>query len=111
MTSSGGQTAAAKSQTWTVGILAGGGVVVAVLSSAIAYITSTLASISWWKILIGFGTAILALVVPITASALMKLRRRDLSAILEGSGRAINARMRLTNRIARVFTHRPDRFP
>ncbi len=39
-----------------------------------------------------------------------KLRRRDLSAILEGSGWAINARMRLTRAQARYFTERPP-FP
>jgi len=40
--------------------------------------------------------------------ALIKLRRRDLSAILEGSGWAINARMRLTRRQSRFFTQRPS---
>ena len=42
--------------------------------------------------------------------AWLKLRRRDLSAILEGSDWGINARMRLTHSQALEFTHRPD-FP
>jgi hypothetical protein len=40
--------------------------------------------------------------------AFVKLRRRDLSAILEGSGWGINARMRLTHQQSRFFTERPD---
>ena len=45
--------------------------------------------------------------LPTAIVAILKLRRRDLSAILEGSGWAINARMRLTFKQAHVFTCRP----
>jgi hypothetical protein len=51
---------------------------------------------------------ILALVVPATISAYYKLSKRDLSAILEGSGWGVNARMKLTKKQASTFTHRPD---
>ena len=91
----------------TGGMLAGGGLAIAALGSAVAFITSTLADTAWWKILVGLGAAVLAVVLPASVLAVMKLRRRDLSAVLAGTGWAINARMRLTWRQARMFTRRP----
>ncbi|MCK4602316.1 MAG: hypothetical protein KAU28_07605, partial [Phycisphaerae bacterium] len=92
------------------GLLMGGGVAIAALGSAFAYTTKALADVAVWKILIGIGIAILAVILPTSIVAFVKLRRRDLSAILEGSGWAINSRMRLTRRQGRSFTHRP-RYP
>ncbi|MDY7010672.1 MAG: hypothetical protein SVV80_07960 [Planctomycetota bacterium] len=89
------------------GLLMGGGVAVAALGSAFAYISKTLAGIEPWKIFLGIGIAILAVMLPTIIVAMLKLRRRDLSAILEGAGWAINARMRLTRRQSRFFTRKP----
>jgi len=90
------------------GLLMGGGVAIAALGSAVAYITKTVAQIEhWWKILVVIGAAVLAVMLPVSVLAFLKLRRRDLSAILEGSGWAINARMRLTFRQGRTFTRQP----
>jgi len=89
------------------GLLMGGGVAVAALGSAAAYIGKTLAGVAWYKIVLGLLAAALAVVLPSSIVAFLKLRRRDLSAILEGSGWAINARMRLTFRQGRFFTQRP----
>ncbi|MHC4985114.1 MAG: hypothetical protein ACYTFO_03055, partial [Planctomycetota bacterium] len=89
------------------GMVMGAGVALAALGSALAYITQTLAETSWWAILIAIGGAVLTVLVPTTVVAYMKLAKRDLSAVLEGSGWAINARMRLTRRLGRVFTQRP----
>jgi len=89
------------------GLLMGGGVAIAALGSAIAYITKTIADIGKITLLIGLLAAVLAVIVPTSLVAFLKLRRRDLSAILEGSGWAINARMRLTRRQRRYFTQRP----
>jgi len=91
------------------GMLLGGGVAVAALSSAAAYVTNTIANIGPGKIIVTLIIAALAVVIPTSAMAIWKLRSRDLSAILEGSGWAINARMRLTFRQANVFTERPMR--
>ena len=88
-------------------LLMGGGVAVAALGSALAYITKTLAGMALWHVLAGIATAVLIVMIPLSIMAFVKLRRRDLSAILEGSGWAINARMRLTRRQARFFTRRP----
>jgi hypothetical protein len=93
----------------TAGMIAAGGVAVAAVSSALAFITKTLAEIAWWQILIGFGSAALAVVIPASISAFFKLRKRDLSSIIEASGWAVNARMRLTYRQSRFFTHSPGK--
>jgi F0F1-type ATP synthase assembly protein I len=92
------------------GMLLGAGVALAAVGSALAYITKTLADTRWWAILIGLGVAVLLVILPTVVIALLKLRKRDLSAILEGSGWAVNARMRLTFKQSRFFTARP-RYP
>ena len=89
------------------GLLMGGGVAVAALGSAVAYITKTLEDVDGWKIALTIALAVLAVLLPVAIIGLVKLRKRDLSAILEGSGWAINARMRLTLRQGRFFTQRP----
>jgi hypothetical protein len=92
------------------GWLAGGGIAVAALGSSGAFVIKTLAGMSVWTILGGISSIALAILLPILLVAWLKLRRRDLSAILEGSDWGINARMRLTHSQALEFTHRPD-FP
>jgi len=89
------------------GLLMGGGVAVAALGSAVAFITKTLADVVAWKIAVGIAAAVSAVMLPTSIIASIKLRRRDLSSILAGAGWAINARMRLTRRQGRFFTQRP----
>ncbi len=88
------------------GMLLGGGVAVAALLSAMAYVGKVVVE-NPLAILLGVAGAILVLVLSTTIRAFLKLRQRDLSAILEGTGWAINARMRLTQRQALTFTARP----
>jgi hypothetical protein len=92
------------------GLVLGAGVALAALGSAAAYITKTLAQTSWLAIVISVLAAVLLVMVPITVVAFMRLRKRDISAILEGSGWGINTPMRLTHRQARFFTQKP-RYP
>ena len=88
------------------GLLLGGGVAVAALLSAIAYVGRVVVE-NPLAILLGVAGATLLLMLPTTIRAFLKLRQRDLSALLEGTGWAINARMRLTQRQALTFTVRP----
>ena len=88
-------------------LLMGGGVAVAALGSSLAYITNTFAGPNIWKLFVGIGGAVVAVMLPTVILAIVKLRRRDLSALLEGSGWAVNARMRLTRRQARFFAEKP----
>ncbi len=91
----------------TGGVLAGGGIALAALGSSGAFVISTLAGMSAWTILATIGALSQVILLPILAVAWVKLRRRDLSSILEGSGWGINARMRLDRRQADTFTLRP----
>ena len=86
------------------GLLAGGGIALAALGSSAAFVVKTFASLTWQSTLAGVLAAVAAVAVPASLVAHLKLRRRDLSAILEASGWAINARMRLTRRQADYFT-------
>ncbi len=105
----GGQPQAAKQQQSNTGsLLLGGGMAVAGLGASFAYITKTLSGLAWWKILLGLGGAVMAVIIPTCIIAFLKLKRRDLSSIIEGSGWAVNARMRLSFRLGRFFTrHMP----
>ncbi len=85
-------------------ILVGASFSIAALSSAFAFITKTLAGLAAWQILTAVLLAAAAVLVPTAVIAGIKLRRRDLSAILEGCGWAINARMRLNRRQRKQFT-------
>jgi len=91
----------------SAGLLAGGGIAVAALGSSVAFITKTLASLSWLELVGSLLILLAAVIVPATLVAFLKLRSRDLSSILEGSGWGINARMRLTRKQAGTFTHFP----
>jgi hypothetical protein len=93
------------------GSVAGAGLVVAAMTSAIAFITSSLSGVPWWHILIGVASAILAVAVPALVVGLIKLSRRDLSVILEGTKWAMNSPMRLTRRQGRFFSRRAPRRP
>ncbi len=88
-------------------MLAGGGVALAAIGSSLAYITKTVLDYGVLKSLGGLLAALVAVLIPIAVLAAIKLRQRDLSSILEGSGWAINARMKLTNVQARHFTQEP----
>ncbi len=89
------------------GAMIGAGLAIAALGSAMAYITKSLSQVHWWQVLVGVACAIIAVMLPTSIVAFMKLRKRDLSAILEGAGWAINARMRLTRKLGVFFTNRP----
>ena len=79
----------------------------AAIGSSLAFVLKTLASLTVSKILIGFLSLFLAFFIPAALVAYIKLRNRDLSAILEGNTWGINARMKLTSAQAKKFTQAP----
>ncbi len=88
-------------------MLAGGGLAIAAIGSSLAFVLKTLATLTISKILIGFLSLFLAFFIPAALVAYIKLKNRDLSAILEGNTWGINARMKLTSAQAKQFTQSP----
>lgn len=92
--------------------LAGGAIVAgfSALGSSFAFMASTVAEsrVQWWHLL-AVAVAVLAVVlVPTVIIAWFKLRRQNLSAILEASGWAINAPMRFTRSLRRLIVEKPS---
>ena len=92
------------------GMLMGVGIAFAALSSALAFICKTLADMSALSLLISFLCVLALLLTPILLLALIRLRRQDLSSLLEGNGWAINARLRLSRAQRKSFS-RGGTFP
>jgi len=88
------------------GLVVGLSVSVAAIGSAFAFITKTLTAMSGTQVLLGVAGAALVVLVPVFLTATLRLRRQDLSSLLEGSGWAVNARMRLSRAQKRQFTRR-----
>ena len=89
-------------------LLAGGGVAIAALGSSVAFVAQTFARLNPKIILGTILVLVLILIVPVAIATYYKLSKRDLSAILEGSGWGVNARMKLTRKQSRTFTYRPE---
>ncbi|MDX9971467.1 MAG: hypothetical protein RBU21_00615 [FCB group bacterium] len=91
-------------------MLLAGGVGVAALGSSFAYIGKTLSNPD--AVLRTFGVIlaiIVLLLIPVAIYAFIKMHARNLSGLLEASGWAINARMRLTRAVARIICIQPKR--
>ncbi len=92
------------------GLIAGGGIALAAVGSSTAYIITTVASLGWKTIVGIVAMALVGILSPVVSVAILKLRQRYISTLLEGSGWAFNARLRMTRRQARSITTRPP-FP
>ena len=87
-------------------LLVGLSVSAAAIGSAFAFITKTLSGMSRVQAIMGLAGAALIVGIPVTLTAIIKLRRQDLSSLLEGCGWAVNARMRFNRAQRRQFTRR-----
>jgi len=90
------------------GNLAAAGVAVAALGSSFAFTLKMLASIKLWQIVASVGGCLLAVLIPSFILAVIKLRKRDIKTILEGSGWAINVPMRLHHSMKEYITQKPS---
>lgn len=81
----------------------------AALGSSLAFITQTVSAMSAKTVLSALLLIAALIVVPTAISAYVRLSRRDLSTILEGSGWGLNSRMKLTAQQANHFTRKPER--
>ncbi|MCY1035511.1 kinesin [Corallococcus sp. BB11-1] len=89
------------------GMLAAGGIAFAALGSSLAFILTQVKSLTLVDVIT--AATILAIVVMAPAGLLgwLKLRRRNLALLLEGSGWALNDRLMLTRGVATLITRRP----
>jgi hypothetical protein len=86
-----------------------GSFAVAALGSSFAYIAGKFSQMQWrwWDVLAIIVLALAAVLVPTVAVAFFRLRRRNLSAVLEASGWAINSPMRLTRSLRKLLVLQP----
>jgi hypothetical protein len=96
--------AAAAPKTSVRDLLLGGGIAFAAVGSSLAFIVKTLSEVNPLHV----AAVVLALggIVTLSSGLLgyLKLRSRDMSALLEAAGWAVNFRMKLTRRLGRLFT-------
>ena len=88
-------------------LMMGGGIGIAAIGSAAAFMARTLSNVSIWAILSVILGIILVFGGPSVVIALIKLYCRDLGRFLEASGNAVNRPMRLSGKLGRVFTWEP----
>ena len=88
-----------------------GSVAVAALGSSFAFMAKQLSTLGdkWEYVVAAFVVGLLVILVPTFLVAFFKLRKRNIGAILEASGWAINAPMRLTRGVRRLIIQRPWR--
>ncbi len=89
------------------GMFVGGSVAVAALGTSFAFISKTFSEIGRINFLYTAAVILLIILLPTLILALLRLRARDISNILEACGWAINGRMRLTLRLARILSYAP----
>ena len=81
------------------------GIGIGMVGSAAAAIISAVKGLHpWWMFFVALAAVVLVVSVPSMILAYFKLRRRDLGAILNASGWAINREMRFSMKRARGFT-------
>ncbi len=89
-------------------LMMGGSIAFAAVGSSLAFMLKTVSTIQPYQALGAVGGLLLVVVIFGALLGLAKLRKRDLAALLEASGWAVNYRMRLTRHLGRLFTRRPD---
>ena len=88
-------------------LLLGGGIAFAAISSSLAYLIKTLSQVSLLKVGLWLVVTMLAVMLFSALLGWNKLRKRDLSAVLEACGWAVNFRMYLTHKLGHLVTRTP----
>lgn len=88
-------------------LLLGGGIAIAALGSAAAYITKALSQVKAVHILAMLGVLAAFILLPGIIMGFAKIRKRDMGVLLEASAWAVNVHMRLNAALGRLFTHVP----
>ncbi|MCK5014918.1 MAG: hypothetical protein KAS66_13990 [Candidatus Omnitrophica bacterium] len=88
-------------------LLLGGSVAIAALGSSFAYITKSFSQVKPVHILVTLAGLAIFLLLPGMIMGFLKIRKRDMSVLLEALGWAVNVHMRLNNSLGKLFTHTP----
>jgi len=88
-------------------LMLGGGLAIAALGSSFAYITQALSEVKPVQVLVALLGLAMVVLLPSIFAGFVKIRRRDMSGLLEASGWAVNVHMRLNMTMGRLFTHTP----
>ena len=89
-------------------LLLGGGIAIAALGSSFAYVTKALSQVKPTHILVALAGIVIVVLLPGVIAGFVKIRKRDMSVILEASGWAVNVHMRLSATLGRLFTYAPN---
>ena len=88
-------------------LLLGGGIAIAALGSSFAYITKALSQVKPTHILVALVGIVAVVLLPGIIMGFIKIRKRDMSVLLEAAGWAVNVHMRLNAALGRLFTRVP----
>ena len=88
-------------------LLLGGGIAIAALGSSFAYVTKALSQVNPVHILVALAGLAIFILLPGMIMGFLKIRKRDMSVLLEALGWAVNVHMRLNNSLGKLFTHTP----
>lgn len=80
------------------------GIGIGMVGAAAASILAAVKGMGPWQILAAVAAIVLVVSLPSVVLTWFKLRRRDIGAILNASGWAVNRQMRFSMRLARTFT-------
>ena len=88
-------------------LMLGGGLAIAALGSSFAYITKALSEVKPVQVLVALLGLAMVVLLPSIFAGFVKIRKRNMSGLLEASGWAVNVHMRLNMKMGRLFTHTP----
>lgn len=100
--------AAAAGSTNMLTLLAGGGLAIAALGSSVAFILAQLRQLTLVDVVSTLLMLFTLVALPSGLVGWLKLRRRNLAVVLEGSGWALNDRLLVTSQAGPLFTRRPS---
>jgi len=80
------------------------GIGIGMVGAAAASVLAAVKGLLWWQILVALAAIVLAVSLPSVILTWFKLRKRDLGAILNAGGWAVNRPMRFSMRLAATFT-------
>ena len=88
-------------------LMLGGGLAIAALGSSFAYITKALSEVKLVQVLLSLLGLAMIILIPSIIAGVTKIRKRDMSKLLEASGWAVNVHMRVNTAMGRLFTRTP----